>query len=369
VRMKTTLTAAMALSLTTAAAHAQPPPNTSARIEITAASMGPAGNRQGWASGSNDFVIGQRKTHYFFAGDVMRENACSAGQARDGVKSLEALVNENEHVWQVHTTAVEQKDGRFVFDLEWNRYAHASGSRPVLSNRQRLELADGQRHVLDLLHVAAGSYCASVVVDLEVRLREDPARVDEPIQYDLWLVHTDAAGRRQTRHAVMTGLHGQQVPFAFGALRFETPRLTDTQYDFEVVTRVTGDIRGRLHSDGTLQVELASRRHDLLQRRGEDPLTAIPGGAGRKVLTVKPGEAVEIELPVSGGTMGSRLSEQAQPLSGAVGFGAGGGLRGNVSGTPPTEPFLIRGNSYVVNFGPFFEGHRVTLIVQAKRQE
>lgn len=369
-RMSTTLATAMAMTLAAALpAQAQAEANLAPQIEMTAASIGPGGNRQGSASGSNDFVIGQRATHYLFAGSVVRgQSVCGAGQASDGVKALGILVSEHHHVWQISTTAVKQDDGRFVFDLEWNRYAHASGTRPIISHRQRLQLADGQRHVLDLLHAPADAPCASVVVDLQMHIREDPARADEAMQYDLWLVHTDAAGRKQTRHAVLTGLHGQPVPFAFGALRFETPQLTANQYDFEVVTRVAGDIRGRLLPDGSLEIELASRRRDTLERRGAEPWTTIPGRAGWKALRLKPGEAVEIELPVAGGTMGSRLSEQAEPFSGTIGATAGG-PRGSGAGTPPTEPFLIRGNSYVVNFGPFFEGHRVTVIVQARRQE
>jgi hypothetical protein len=205
-----------------------------------------------------------------------------------------------------------------------------------------------------------------VVVDLDVRLREDPAKADEALQYDLWLVHTDASGAKQTRHAVMTGLHGERVPFRFGAIRFEAPRLAAHQYDFDVALRVMGDIVGRIGQNGRLDIELETRRRDSLDRRGSARQTAFPGGTGRKVLSLAPGEAVEIEIPVAGGTMGSRMSDQSQPLSGAVRMG---GLRGSGSGTSPTEPFLIRGNSYVVNFKPFYQGHRVTLIVQAKRHE
>lgn len=173
----------------------------------------------------------------------------------------------------------------------------------------------------------------------------------------------DANGRKQTRRAALTGLHGSRIPFTFAALKFAAPKLAADQYEFDVVLRVMGELRGRVKNDGTLEVELWTRRRNSLERRAGESPAMVPGGSGRKVLSLKPGEAVEVEIPVAGGTMGSRLREQAQPSS-----GVSGGLRGAGSGTPPTEPFVLRGNSYVVNFKPFFDGHRVTLIVQARRQ-
>jgi hypothetical protein len=48
----------------------------------------------------------------------------------------------------------------------------------------------------------------------------------------------------------------------------------------------------------------------------------------------------------------------------AMGLRGGGG-----AGTPAprTEPFAIVDGRYTVRFGPFFEGHRLTLIVQARK--
>jgi hypothetical protein len=328
---------------------------------------GAAGSRSG---GSLDFVVGKQGTHYLFAGSLTREDStvCGGGQAQDGVKSLQTLLGEFQHVWQISATAVKVADGRFFFDLDWKRYAHGGSDRPVGSGRQQLALTDGQRHVIDLLHAGAAAPCVSVVVDIGVQEREDPAVADEALDYDLWLVHTDPAGRKRTHRVVLTGLHGARMPFAFPSLRFEVPRLLADQYNLEVVARIGGEIRGRLNADGTVWLELSTTRRDTIERRGDEPIRWMPGGSGRKLLTLRPGEAVEVEIPVGGGTMGTRAREQAAEGSTTA---VAGGLRGGTGGAAaaPSGPVLLRGNSYVVNFGPFFEGHRVTLIIQAKRQE
>lgn len=230
------------------------------------------------------------------------EREYRTGSADGTVATLDTLLARAAYVWRVTLTGVSYEAGRQTFDLDWARYAAASGTVPVASGKQRLTLDQDQTYPIDLLHnTSTDCRTASVVVQVTASVREDAARSDAVLHYDLWLVRHDASGRKQTQHFVMTGRQGAAVPFAFAALRADIPRVQSDQYDFELVTSVAGQLRGRVQPDGQVSVELTTSRQDRLQRRGAEDPSPSGFGAGRKILDVKAGEAVEIELPSRSG--------------------------------------------------------------------
>lgn len=289
------------------------------------------------------------------------------GSADGSVRGLDDLLKTAAHVWKVTTTGVKYAAGRQTFDLEWARYAAATGPVPVASRTQRLTLSQGQTHTVDLLHNSS-SDCptASIVAEIEAGAREDPARADTVLHYDVWLVRRDASGKKETRQFVLTGKQGAAVPFAFAPLVGEVPRLQANQYDFSVQTNISGELRGRAGADGRLSIELTTSRQDRLYHEGQDP-SSNPGlGAGRKVLDVAEGEAVEIELPARSGHMASYASAadaaRAKGTLGRVSAGQGG--------TASALPALsLHNGRVVVNFGPYFASERVSLILRVKRAD
>jgi hypothetical protein len=366
-RMKSLVAAAVLLGGLTAPAAAQNAPGVEPMLAVTARSFNADGTAGAGAGGNDPFVVGKSTTHYLHAGRSGQDGLCAMGGSDGSVRGLDDLLKTAAHVWKVTTTGVKYEAGRQTFDLEWARYAAASGAVPVVSRKQRLTLAQAQTYTLDLLHnTSPDCRTASIVLELEAGAREDPALADTVLHYDVWLVRRDASGGKETRQFVLTGKQGAAVPFAFAPLVGEVPALQANQYDFSVRTDVSGELRGRVGANGRISLELTTRRQDRLYQPAQDP-SSNPGlGAGRKVLDVAEGEAVEIELPARSGYSDHYASaaDAAQGKGTAIGIAA---RRGAPASSLPAVS--LQNGRLVVNFGPYFANERVSLIVQARRVE
>jgi hypothetical protein len=317
---------------------------------------------------------GQADSTYLFAGLSLSgaqtlavpdgtESLCSAGASEVGARALDDLITQHLHVWKVTSRAVGVTERGFSFDVEWVRYASATGTRPVTSGRATLVLAEGQRHVLDLVHASGASpQCdaGSVVLDAEARIQEDPAFADRAIQYDLWLVHTDPSGERRTSHVVQTGLHGVQLPFAFSPVRLPVLPSASTQPAFDAVVRINGHLRGRVRRDGAIVVELMTGRRAAIERRSANRVALVPeGGEGRKLIQLAQGETLEIELPALTGGATTIVDGSRGGLSGRVGatsLGPGG----------PSDATSLADGKLTVSFTRMFEGHKLSILLRAR---
>ncbi len=226
------LVIAAALVAAPSAALAQAGAGTEPVISVTARAISPDGASRSSAGGTDPLVIGMPATHYLHAGRLGEKAICILGSSNGKVKGLDDLLKTAAHVWKVTTTGVSSELGRQTIDLEWARYDDGQ-TTPATSRRQRVTLAQGEPLTLDMLHNSSGACSiSSVVLELEFSTREDPALADTMLKYDLWLVRTDASGKKETRHFVMTGRQGAAVPFSFAPLRSDVPTLTPNQYRF-----------------------------------------------------------------------------------------------------------------------------------------
>jgi hypothetical protein len=221
--------------------------------------------------------------------------------------------------------------------------------------------------VLDLVHAggdANGCHVGSVLVEVTADVRDDPAFADRLLLYDLWLVHTDPAGRKRSQHVVMNGLHGMEVPFAFSPMRLPVPKLAPDQYGFDVASRVSGTLRGRMTSEGRIELESAVALRSGLERVGTTSETPLGGdtGNGRKMLSLTPGETVAIQLPLSGGAIA-----RATPGSGGLTGSSAGARQG--SGAAAGAPVTLNGGTLRVNFDSFFEGHDLSVLIRAREAD
>lgn len=322
---------------------------------------------------TNSLPKGQADSTYLFAGGspeslperlrgvVDGESLCSTGSSELSTGTLEDLVSRHLHVWKITSRAVGITDRGFSFDIEWVRYARATGARPVASGRSTLILAEGQRHVLDLVHAAGtSSQCdtGSVVLDVEARVKEDTTLSDRAIRYDLWLVHTDPNGAKRTSHLVQTGLHGMQLPFAFSPVRLPILSNGSPQTAFDAAVRINGQLRGRVRRDGAIVVELTTGRRGALEQRGTGRVALPEGGEGRKVIQLAQGETVEVELP--GLTGGATIVVGSD---GALSSRAGGSFLG--PGGPPDAVSLADGK-LTVSFTQLFEGHKLSILLRVQ---
>jgi hypothetical protein len=322
------------------------------------------GTPRGGAQSPHPLITEGAVTNFFFTHRRDGNGNCTIGAADSDVRTLEDLRREYAHVWKVTRTGRTYEGGRYTFDIEWARYDSEPAGGPVVERRQRLSLFEGQAYQLDMLRSPGLDSCGvdSILLDVEAAAKEDPAVADVVLRYDLWLVHQDAAGKH-TRHFVAMGRHGARVPFGFSPLRFDVPRLRPDQFNFDVVTRVGGSLRGRLAPDGKVRLELETSRTDRLERE-DDALSAqngATGGTGRKVLEAALGEAIEISLPARSGFS----AQAATPAS----KGVSGGLSAKKEGAAPTEAFVLKGDVLAVNFKPFFEKQRVSIVLQVRKAE
>ena len=344
-----------------------------AALDITVREMPRDGTpSRGRAWDTNSLPKGQTDSTYLLAGSTpeglperLRGSAdgteflCSVGSSSTG--TLEDLVSRNLYVWKITSRAAGVSDRGFSFDVEWVRYANATGTRPVASGRSTLTLADGQRHVLDLVHAnGTSSKCdtGSVVLDVEARVKEDPALVDRAIRYDLWLVHTDPSGARHISHRIQTGLHGMQLPFVFSPVRLPVPANVTPQTAFDAVVRINGQVRGRVRRDGAIVVELTTGRRAALEQGGADRVALPEAGQGRKLLQLAQGETLEIELPALTGGATTALG-----AGGSLSARAGASFAG--PGGPPDAASLADGK-LSVSFTRLFEGHRLSILLRAQ---
>lgn len=266
------------------------------------------------------------------------------------------------YVWRFTHAFVGYEGGRQTVDVDWQRFDRGA-SAPATSGRHRLVLADGESRILDLVHGDGTAPCrtASAAFEVTAKVKEDPAFADTVLRYDLWLVRNDRSGRQERRHVIMTGLHGTDADFYFPVLTSEVPKLQPDQYDLRVATRVAGNVRARLTRDGRIVLNLETSRSDSLERTGTSATRPGRTGSGRKVLTAALGEAIEIELPPGNGYASSPISEKVKAEWEKAGARTGG------TQASRSEPVVVTNGALQVNYGPFFQGDRLSVIVQVRK--
>lgn len=324
------------------------------RLSVTARLVHADGGAGSATQSPNPMVIAEGVTSYIFAA----ANLCGLGAAKDDARVIGDL--QSGHVWKVTRTGVAHRDGKLTFDLEWERFD--AGSRgPVAGGKQRVTLNEGSIYPIDFLRATTPGACnaAAVMVEIEAGTIEEPALADTVIQYDLWLTHQNADGKKQTKHFLLMGKQGKAAEFDFVPLRFDVPVVAPNQYDLDLVTRILGTIKGRLQDDGKIKVDLETRRVDRLERPDEARVQ-VPRAGGRKVLQLRPGETVEIELPPPTGVHAHVASAGSAGATGRVGSGA----RGR-SGTTPSAPAVaLKDGMIVVDLKQFLAGDRLSILLR-----
>jgi hypothetical protein len=117
---------------------------------------------------------------------------------------------------------------------------------------------------------------------------------------------------------------------------------------------------------GLIDLEIDLSRGDRLERReGRRDPSRGGYGMGRKVLQLTAEQAIEIELPAPFGFHG----ELASPSGADAVRRSVAAVRAARPGDPlatPTQPLSIVDGGLVVSFKPYFEGHRLSVVLQAK---
>jgi hypothetical protein len=335
-------------------AHADQVPQLSVNARMIHANGSPGSS----SASPHPMVVGQGVTSYVFAS----ESLCGVGAARDG-KLDDVLKDQTRgYLWKVTRTGVSHVNGLLTFDLEWSRYDDGSPISSA-SAKQRLTLNEGTSYPIDMLRAASPGTCTAGAVILEIAASaiEAPAFADTVLQYDLWVTHQDGTGRKQTRHFVVSAKQGTAGAFEFPPFRFGIPRLTVDQYDLDLVTRVIGSIKGRLRENGTVDVELETRRVDRLEMANENK-PAMARAGGRKTMTLRLDETVEVELPNGSGFSARGASPQTPTVSGKV------GIAPRTTTMSSASAVALKDGMIIVSFREFFDDDRFSVLVRVRKE-
>ena len=278
-----------------------------------------------------------------------------------GSPLLETMSTDG-YLWMFDVRLVSAVTDAVAFELDWRRHRRDAdgGTQMIAGDERQITLTEDDRHVLDYVAATPGtcptgrpSDIVSMTVEVEASPVDDRDLANEPLAYEIWAVHEDASGARTTRVAKTTARHGKLASADF--VPFSWP-ITGTTC--EVTLRVAADLRGRVRPDGLIDLSVATRtslgleggrpvsdprllEHTLALRRG-----MMISAAGRKHVTVTPGEAIETVLPNGPGS----VIAACELTSAATGPGV-----------------MVEDDHVVIDREAFFAGHRTSLIITATR--
>jgi hypothetical protein len=250
---------------------------------------------------TQDLGVGQ-----WMVADAMHENPFSFGIASGpegcgsqmSIRPAESQIREHPLAWSADAQLLAASTERIVVRVNWKRLERGSDGEPVVAASEsidRIVLREGDRVLLDFAR-PPGSHCfRSASLELSVGVKEDPAVASRQIAYDIWLVHDRPDGKKTSARTQLTGRQGEPLPFAFPVQKLAATASGDpNKRDLQV--EVGGRLRGRVRPDGTLVLSLdASRmlRYVALDGSNDGGI----GDGGEKVVEVRPGETIRVELP------------------------------------------------------------------------
>jgi len=272
----------------------------------------------------------------------------------DGPVKRQTIENDYAHVWWVRIRPLPTDVGDVTVEVEWER-VESSGrgeSDVVAGDRTKIKMREGERHLFDFIQYADETtpVCRrSTAVGFTASIAEDPALADAVLTYDLWVRHAQPGRDEVVRRFRGTGRQGEAVRFSFAPLRFPVSGVSLADGSkVDVVLEILGSLRGRVRSDGAIDLNLSATRWVNLVPSGAASRGGT-AGSGRKVVTVVAGETVALGLPVPSGAAG---------VSPTVSRGATDS--GKLSESGPDE--------IVVNYDDFFAGHVDDLILTVTRE-
>jgi hypothetical protein len=241
------------------------------------------------------------------------------------IQSAESQVADHPLAWSADARVLEASTDRLVLSASWKRFVRGSDGTPIQSASQevpRLLLREGDRVLLDFAPLPGSRCFRNAALELTARPKEDPARVARQIAYDLWLVHEAAGGKKTSARTQLTGRQGEQLPFAFARQKLPAVAGGGTAGP-ELQVEITGRVRGRERNDGSVELSLdASRVLSYVASDGSND--GGIGDAGQKIVSVRPGESIRVELPdpargpAARDARASRMSEDLRGHSFAV---------------------------------------------------
>jgi hypothetical protein len=229
------------------------------------------------------------------------EDLCLGG-LRVGVGAAD--LDQGAAAWHVEGRLVDLRQGEATIDLRWRRRINRPDLRPAdsISWQQQLVLRQGDVGVLDVIRTTSqpSAGCGSFSLTYELQLAGPQALEDAAVAYDLWLVQQDADGERVTDRFQVTAKQGQKVDYFFRPIPYAADGHRSDTSAAAVLMNVSGAIRGRLRTDGRIDLTVDGSRWFTDAARA-----AGVGNQGRTMITVKPGETIEVSTNLPMGNLGT----------------------------------------------------------------
>lgn len=205
-----------------------------------------------------------------------------------------AEMNRAAAAWQVEARLVELRQGEAAIDLRWTRRINRRDIFPSDSfkSEQRLVMRQGDTRILDLVRTTERppAACDSFGLMYEVSFDGPRQLADAAIGYDLWLVQQDADGELVTDRYQVTAKQGQKVDYFFRPVPYTADGRRSADDAAAIVMNVAGAISGRVRSDGKIDLTVDGSR-----AFSNVPATAAVSSSGRTMVTVQPGETIEVD--------------------------------------------------------------------------
>ena len=215
---------------------------------------------------------------------------CLTGAWNDFGPKPEAAVS-----WGIEGRVVSVDRDMVTLDLHWQRRVASTGFDPAtaMDQHQRVTLRDGHSRPFDLVRTgeAGPDACQWFVAEYGVDLLDPPEVEHAVLQYVIWLVHRERDGREVTRRFQKNGEQGEVVNYEFPRLFHTSDGVPlSTEREGALATILFGEIKGRVRLDGLIDLTIDTVR-TVKSEQGNT------SSNGRKLLTVKPGETVEVQIP------------------------------------------------------------------------
>ena len=210
-----------------------------------------------------------------------------------------ANVNHGAATWHIEGRLVDLREGEATIDFRWMRRINRGDLTPAdsITTEQRLVLREGDPRVLDVVRTnrRPATGCDSFALTYELQLAGPRALANAAIAYDLWLVQRDADGELLTDRYQVTAKQGQQVEYFFRPVPYTADGRRSDGGEAAILMNVSGAIRGRVRTDGNIDLTVDASRGFT-----NAAATAGAGNKGRTMVTVRPGETIEVDtnLPI-----------------------------------------------------------------------
>jgi len=262
---------------------------------------GAYGAQRGMGGSGSTLAVGQSGSAGIAVGSFDKQdrdngNLCSNGTG-SGDREFDA-----PHVWKATYEVLPAELGEISLKVDWQHiYAGTRGqAETVAGDTRTITMKEGATHVLDFVDIEpdAKDYCyRNVTVALTAKIAEVPELRYETLEYDLWLRHTDSAGKVHERQFRTIGSQGELVDFRLLPLRFVAAEsFYPNGADIESILEISGAVRGRLRADGSIDLYLSASRWIDAEEQGTPRRGGI-GDGGTKVFSALPGETVGMILP------------------------------------------------------------------------